>query len=154
MITNVLDKYAPIKYIQIRQDDKFREPWLTVQITKYNQKARKLCMKAKKSGLEIDHIAYKTYRNTLNKIKAFEKRQHYRTLFDKIGRNSKVLWNVINNILKQSNNKHEITELLCANGKIVEQYEICEELNRHFASVGQRVQNSIMPVKEGNPIKM
>ena len=53
-ITEALDMYASIKTIKIRNDDRFREGWLTVSLRKHNQKSRKLCNKARKYGPEKD----------------------------------------------------------------------------------------------------
>ena len=50
VITKLLDKFAPKKIIQIKACDKFREPWLTVRLRKYNVKSQKLCNKARVPG--------------------------------------------------------------------------------------------------------
>ena len=47
-ITEALDKHAPKRTIILRSDEKFREPWLTIKLKKYNQKCHKLCNKARK----------------------------------------------------------------------------------------------------------
>ena len=143
VITKALNRYAPSCSVKIRIDEKFREPWLTVKLRKYNQKCRRLCMKAKNSGLECDHIKYGQYRNILNRIKLHEKRAHYSELFIKIGKNTKLLWNVINGIMKKSNNKTKIVELLQNDILITEKTDICKIFNDHFSSAGQRVQDSI-----------
>ena len=59
-ITEALDAYAPKKTIKVRVDEKFREPWLTVNIEKCNRKCQKLCNKAKMSGDNVDYVRYKT----------------------------------------------------------------------------------------------
>ena len=139
-----MDKHAPIKKLKIKADTPFREPWLTVKLKRYNQKCRKLCNKARVSGLEIDFIKYKQYHNTLNRLKLHEKRVHYSDLFQKIRKNAKLLWNVVNNLLKKSNNRTEVTKLLCNKNLITDSSEICNAFNAHFVTAGQRVQNSII----------
>ena len=111
VITDVMNVHAPKKCVKIRIDDQFREPWLTVKLKKYNQKCRKLCNKARRTQSESDHRYYRSYRNTLNRLKEFEKRCHYKEVLNKIGKNTKLLWNVINGMLKKSHNKSEIVEL-------------------------------------------
>ena len=54
MITLAKDRYAPVKNVRLKADNRFWEGWLMVQLKKYNQKARKLCIKVKDSGLETD----------------------------------------------------------------------------------------------------
>ena len=100
-ITNSLDRHAPKKLIRVKACDRFREPWMTVQLKKYHAKCRKLCDKARKSSNVNDEKRYKMYRNILNRLKQSVKRQHYSVLFIKIGKNSQLLWNVINNIVKK-----------------------------------------------------
>ena len=85
---------------------------MTVRIKRYNRKTQVLCKKAKSSGLEIDHIRYRQYQNTLNRPKQHEKWEHYKNLFQKIGKNSKLLWNVVNSLIKKTVNKTEVPEIL------------------------------------------
>ena len=143
VITAAMDLFAHKKEIQLKCDEKFREPWLTVSMKRCNQKCRKLCDKARRTSLEIDHIKYKKYRNVLNRIKVHEKRVHYSTLFKKIGNDSKLLWNVINGLLKKTNNHTEVTSLLHNNSTVTSEKGICEAFNNHFSTVGKRVHESI-----------
>ena len=153
IINNKLDYYAPIKTIRLHVDEKFRELWLSVRIKKFSQKCCKLCKRAKVSGNKSDHDYYKKYRNTLIKIKNYEKKRHYQDLFQKIGKNSKLLWNVIHSLLKKMCHKSEITELLYNDQIISEQSKICNAFNYHFASAGVRVQSSINNTKAMDPLK-
>ena len=145
-IDYVLDKHAPIKRVVLKQDNKFHEPWVTVNLQKCNNKSHKLCMHAKLSRKEIDFVRYKTYRNTLNKIKMVEKCVHYRNLFEKIGRNSKLFWDIVNGILKKMNNKTDIVELNYNGKSLTDRSKIYEALNEHFSTAGKCVQDSITPV--------
>ena len=138
-----LDEFAPVKHIVIKPDHKFHEAWLTVKMKKYNNKCRKLCDKARRSGKVSDFERYRNYRNILNRLKWFEKRMHYKQLFTKIGKNSKLLWNIVNNIVKKSNNRHEIPTLLYENTVYSAEPDICNALNSHFATAGKRTQQSI-----------
>ena len=72
VVNEILDLCAPVKHVEVKRDDQFTEPWLTVNILKCNRKCRRLCNKAKSGGLS-DQTKYKMYRNTLNKIKSYEK---------------------------------------------------------------------------------
>ena len=129
--------------MRIRPDDRFVEPWLTVSIKKCNQKSRKLNKKANNSGLESDYRKYKEYRNVLNKIKQSEKRKCYNELFQKIGKNAKLMWSVMNNLIKKTNNRHEIVELSYNGILHKDRHDICQAFNDHFPTVGNRVRSSI-----------
>ena len=148
VINGMLDTHAPKKVIVIKHDEKFREAWLTVWMLKYNQKCHKLCNKARKTGKEDDHKFYRAYRNALNRIKLHEKRQHYKQLFDKIGKNSKLLWNVVNGIVKKTNNRHSVTELLYSSKLCTRESEICNAFNSHFGGAGLKVQRTVDQIKE------
>ena len=104
------------------------------------------------SSADLDK--YKRYRNTLNRIKLHEKRVFYKDVMDKIGKNSKMLWDVVNHLVKKTNNKCEITELLI-NGQIVNsQAEISDAFNVHFSEAGVRVQDSIPATNQADPCKL
>ena len=109
-----------------------------------------MCNRARLSGKESDQTLNKQYRNTLNRLKLHEKRKHYSSLFKKIGRNTKLLWNVINGILHKSNNKTEIVELIVNDKCVREESEISNIFNNHFAKAGQKVQSSILPAGENS----
>ena len=151
-ITDVLDTFAPKKVIKIHHDQKFREGWLTVKMKKYNNKSRRLRDHARKTGKDVDYDKYRRYRNTLNRLKNFEKRSHYKEVFENIGKNTKLLWNVINRIVKRVNNKHEITELLVDGKNVMNEQSICNALNDHFATVGKCTQDTIGPSGDKDPL--
>ena len=120
------------------------EPWMTVQLLKYNKKTRHLCKKAKETGDPADYVKYKQYRKTLNRLKTFEKRNFYSTVFQKIGKNAKMLWEVLNHVMKKVSNKMEILSVITREGKIVDPKSVVNVFNEHFVNVGKRTQNSIV----------
>ena len=83
------------------------------------------------------------YRNNLNRIRIFEKRKHYSEIFHKIGKNAKLLWNVVNGLLKKCHHKVNTTELLYKNSVLNDSSEICEAFNKHFSSIGKKTQSTI-----------
>ena len=151
VITETLDYFAPKKIVKLSVDEKFREPWLTVQLMKYNRKCKKLCKRAKKSGHPDDMLRYKMYRNTLNRLKRFEKQKFYKEVFQKIGKNTKLLWNVINSMLKKRTNKIDIPKLFHKNRMLTNQEQICNAFNEHFSNAGRKVQASIGNVGSADP---
>ena len=72
-----------------------------------------------------------------------EKREHYKEVFAKIGRNSKLLWNVLNDLIKKCNNKLSSIELIDNNKLVTDTEEVCDLFNRHFASAGKKVHDSV-----------
>ena len=143
VITKMLDKHASKKKVTIKSSEKFREPWMTLSIKRCNQKNRKLCKLAKNSKLRKDYDHFKQYRNALNHIKLSEKRQHYKDLFKKIGRNSVLLWNVKKGLIKRCHNKSDITGLLYQAELLTGDKSIADGFNDHFVNAGHRVHASI-----------
>ena len=142
-ITKTMDVYAPVKRIIIKPAKKFSEGWYTLGIKRANAKARKLCKKAKISGLKKDYDRYHDYRNSLNRIKIYEQRSHYDQVFKKIGDNSKLLWSVLNTLVKKQSNKTDMTKLMFNSMKLTNSNQICDAFNKHFIAAGDKVQNSV-----------
>ena len=91
----------------------------------------------------MDHLAYTTYRNVLNKVKLQEKKAYYSQLFVKIGKNSKMLWNVVNSLIKKANTKSSIVEIM-SNGQLLnDRQSIATAFNDHFVNAGRKVHNTI-----------
>ena len=98
-------------------------------------------------GALNDHDKYKMYRNVLNRIKLSEKKKYYNDLFKKIGKNGQLLWNVVNNLNHKANDndKSPTVEILHNDEPITDQWKICHIFNEHFASVRNKVHNTIGP---------
>ena len=148
-ITSAIDAEAPKRQKKLSCKHIFRDPWMSVKLLKYNTKCRKLCAKANKSCKEADFVKYKNYRKTLNRLKLFEKSCFYGDLFSKIGKNSKMLWEVLNRLTKRVKNKTEITSVMTHGNKVVNKKEIVNVFNDHFVNVGKCTQESIK-FKGGN----
>ena len=99
--------------------------------------------RARKSKSLADIQKYKQYRNTLNRIKLHEKRQHYNEIFKKIGKNSKLLWDVLNRLIKGCNNKMEICGIKVGDEMITGDQRLSGIFVNHFANAGKKVQDSI-----------
>ena len=67
------------------------------------------------------------------------KKQFYENLFKKIGKNSQLLWNVVNNIVRKVSNKMDITELRFKGVTYKSKKSICDAFNKHFATAGAKV---------------
>ena len=105
---------------------------------------KKLFIKA--LGCDKNSTKYQTYHNyrvTLTRLKKHVKKEHYKNLFTKIGKNSRNLWSVLNGLMKKLNNKHEISTLI-EDGKICDNRKFLPNvINNHFTDVGKRTQEKI-----------
>ena len=99
-IEKALNDNAPVKTLYIPYQDHFREPWMNVKLSKLNLKCKRLF---KKSHLKNDialYEKYKVYRKTLNRLKLHEKHVFYKELFQKIGKDARTLWSVLNSLIR------------------------------------------------------
>ena len=76
-------------------------------------------------------------------MKLHEKRIHYENQFKKTGSNAKLVWNVVNSLIKKTNTKREITSIIHDGKSVSDKSEICEAFNSHFANVGEWVQKTM-----------
>ena len=142
-IVSIMDEEAPKTVRRINHKQIIRDPWMTVNLLKCNTKSRRLCKKAKISGSQKDYDRYKQYCLTLNQLKLSEKRTFYSKLFAKIGKNSKMLWEILNHLSKKSHNKLEITSIVTNGNKVVNPHAIANTFNVHFTNVGKVTQDAI-----------
>ena len=145
-ITDALNKYEPLKRRIINSKDVIRDPWMSVSLLKCNQKCRKLCKMATQSGLSMHMERYRKYRQALNRVKQYAKKSFYANVFEKIGKNSKMLWEVLNTIVKKSNNKVEITSVKSHGITVTDPRQVANTFNEHFLNVGKNTKNSIVKV--------
>ena len=119
---------------------------------RYNAKCRKLCNNTKNSQLESDFRYYKAYRNAVNCVKQHEIEIFYENWFQKIGKNSQLLWTVVNNIICKTSNRIDITEIEYQNRSYNNEKDICSIFNTHFAFAGKKVFDSIDQSNKVNPL--
>ena len=148
IIQRTFDSHAPQIEVGISNQSMFREPWMTVAISKYTRKCKKLFKRFRSSNLEADRLRYVKYQTTLNRIKRFEKKKFYDELFKKHGDNVRSMWNVLNSLIKGRRHKLDIPMLLYKGSEVTNPREIVENINEHFVTAGERVQSSIPPTKK------
>ena len=90
------------------------------------------------------HNKYKTYRNCLTKLKCNAKVNYYVNKCYSLKSNVKKLWQLINSIIKRTNDKTTLIDHITVNN--IEYYE-SEEISNHFgkfySKLGENIVNSI-----------
>ena len=143
VIINYLDQLAPVKEVLISHKESFREPWVNVKLCKLNSKCKKLFRKAHiRQDFDTLYKA-KSYRRALNRLKLFEKREFYKQLFCKIGKDSHTLWSVLNSLIKKTSNKQNVTYLTIDGLRVSDSQTLCNRFNEHFVSIGSKVQSKV-----------
>ena len=101
-ITDIMEKYAPIKTLSKQQRKQQRKPWITNGILKSISIKNKLYKKFLKSKDTFWYQRYKYYRDTLNHLIRRSKRNHYRSYFETFKNNSKHIWKGVNELINQN----------------------------------------------------
>ena len=145
--TKLLDKHAPFRTLSKKEKSLQRKPWLTQGLLKSISKKRSLFKKLKKCTLknkdttEIYH-QYKTYNDTINKLKKRSKKNFYQKYFRENYKNSKKVWTGINTLLNR-NRKKQSTIYLEENGLISDSAQIANKFNNYFLNVADNLRAKI-----------
>ena len=108
-----IDHFIPERTRQINYKNLRWEPWPTTGIQISNSKARKLYKNTlKETSNESDLLKYKTYNNTLSKLKHTAKRTYYLVKCETFKHNTRKLWEVINEISGKVHNKTSIIDCI------------------------------------------
>ena len=143
MLSKYINETCPEKTKVISSRQCFIEPWLNVNIMRYNKKCKKLFLKSINAPNDTNMKRYRDYRCILNKIKRVERAQYYETTFHKIGNNMKNMWSVLNGLIKKTNNKTDIETLLVNGTKITDKKKIVDSMNEHFVNIGKKTQEQV-----------
>ena len=105
-VIGIVDKIAPYESF-IPSKHKFRrDPWLPFSLLKSIRKQQQLYRQTLKRGCSQEHIDhYKSYRNTLTKLKRNCRNQYYLNKCCEFKSNTKALWNIINKVARDNKDK-------------------------------------------------
>ena len=129
-IEESMDKIAPYKHITIPNHKVWKEPWITKGLSNSMNKCTQLYKKTLiKNAPQQTYNRYKIYRNCLTKIKHNAKVSYYIQKCYSLKSNVKKLWQLINNIIKKTNDKTTLIDYITVNG--IECYDP-KEISNHF----------------------
>ena len=75
ILTDTLDKYAPMKDVKISQTKIIRNPWITTGLLKSSQTLDRLYkLKLNKPKTDIKYVNYIKYKNYYDKLKRIAKK--------------------------------------------------------------------------------
>ena len=147
-LNQIFDKHAPLKRQSIRQAKLSLKPWLTPGIMKSIQKKRKMYSSHFLNGNPIQRKNFKTYNNSLNRVKELSKRNYYKQKFKECEGNMKETWNLVNETIKRKSKKsksNDIAKIIHQGEELTSPKEICNKLNEYFQNVGQDLASKISP---------
>ena len=144
-IEESMDKIAPYKYKTIPNHKIWKEPWITKGLSNSVNKCTQLYKKSLiKDAPQQTYIKYKAYRNCLTKIKHNAKVNYYIKKCYSLKSNVKKLWQLINNIIKKTNDKTTLIDYITVNGiKYYNPSEISNHFGKFYSKLGENVVKTI-----------
>ena len=136
-ISQIANKYAPLKQLPRSKQKQFSKPWITDGMLKSIKTKQKmysthfLCKSPKKIQ------QYKIYANKLNKLKSISKDNYYTNQFTKCKNNLKGTWKLIGTIIKwKTKGQCYPTKIIRHNKTYTKQRDIANQLKKHFVNAG------------------
>ena len=146
-----LDEYAPYRKLTKKECNLLDKPWINNSILdKCNKRDSILKSISKEKDPTIVSSLrneFKTLRNEITSEKRREKKLYYEAFFESNKRKTSKLWEGVRNLVNISSSKSTNIKLLDEiNGNLIsDKGIIANTFNRHFATIGNRVGNSILP---------
>ena len=139
-IVNIIDKHAPIKTFSNRESKWLQKPWFTKGIQKSIKIKNRMYKKYIKANKDpFWYGRYKFYNNSIKKITELSKKKHYNNYFQKHAKNSRKIWQGINECA--NNRKAKVSDIfLNENGAIEDNPKnVANKFNRYFSNVASNL---------------
>ena len=139
LMNELTNAYFPKRMLSRRQFKTSKNPWITPGILTSIKHKNRLYAKYVKNKSPIAHTDYKKYRNKLTHVKEAAKKIYYQKLFLGPGNPSNT-WKNINQLLRKNKPKSTVPSLVKVGDKtITDPTEICNKLNEHFVTIGEKL---------------
>ena len=133
---------------KVPNSKQIKKPWITSGILRCIRNRNKLQKQSKANPQnEILKITYSRYRNYCNSLIKKIKYKYERDLLEKSVGNNKLLWKNIKNLTYSNKIKDHNCELLNIKTSPLESVNF---VNNHFANVGKRLAQQILPTTHNN----
>ena len=148
ILTDLLEMYAPMRKLSKKQAQSKQKPWITAEIKKLigiRDNFLKKFIKAKTEIAKEDlHTKYKFYRNTVVYLIRNSKNDYFKNYFFENSKNSKKIWQGINEYIKNKKSKNTNNITLNLNGNNITDHEnIANIFNNFFTSIADNIRKSI-----------
>jgi len=142
LLVEKFNYYCPIKTKTI-SPKKLLKPWITPNILQLMKRRDNLYRLHRNGVIPLDTC--KRYRNFVTKEIKKSKKQYFTDVFNRYTNDTKKTWNIINNILRPSNNKlnSKIKEIISNNNIYTDKGEIANTMNSYFCNIGKNINDSI-----------
>ena len=144
-LCKIIEQNCPIRTRMV-PCHKFRSlPWITPGLLKSMGQSKRLYQQFLSNPSDQQSVCkYKEYRNMLNKVKRVCKTRYYQDKCVEYKRNTKKLWQLINNVIHKSNDKSDVIDCIKANNiEIYGKTEISNKFGEYFSQLGETFANKI-----------
>ena len=142
------EKHFPIK--TFKQKVKYKKnPWITTEIIDSCRQKAKLYKNFLINPTTENECIYKDFNRIHCKTLKSAKKKYIEIQLSSALNNIKETWKVLNNLLGRGRQKNNIQSLISGNKLITNPSEIADAFNKHFASVGEKLDAAI-PAVENN----
>lgn len=148
-LSNLCDKYLPIKTVRFKKYKHKASPWITSGILKSIKQRDKLygSLKTLYPGTllyDSHECNLKTYNRILNKsIRQAKKSYYYRT-FEKHKSDMKKTWDTIKGLLNANKQKSDFPNFFKVNGENISNHkQIADNFNKFFVEIGPTLANKL-----------
>ena len=139
LMNELTNAYFPKRMLSRRQFKTSKNPWITPCILTSIKHKNRLYAKYLKNKSPTAHTDYKKYRNKLTHLKEAAKKIYYQNIFLGPGNPSNT-WKNINQLLRKNKPKSTVPSLVKLGDKtITDPTEICNKLNEHFVTIGEKL---------------
>ena len=148
-ITDIVDKFAPIKKLSKRQVKTLAKPWVTAGIRASIQVKNRLYKKYMRSRNTHTFAIYKLYRNKINSILRLSKKMYYNQYFITHTGNMKNIWKGIKELIMPKIHRSNIPNRIIKDGiEINDTKGIANAFNDYFSSIGGKLADAIPLISE------
>ena len=120
-----------------------RHDWITKGLMKSCIRKSKLYKLYCQDRSDENKKIYVTYRNKLKMLLRKAEKRYYSSLFQASIGNVRETWKVIGNVLKNKPQHNPVDFFLINGNRVENKYEIVDQFNKYFASVGTNLASSI-----------
>ena len=141
LITTTIENHAPLKQLTRKQTRLRNKPWITKGLLKSVKRKQKVRKTYYINGSTDERKFYKSYCNTLTRIKTVAKQLFYKTQFDVHKHDPKKTWDTAHTLLPAKPKSQTQTSISVNSMSLSDPILIAEAFNEHFARVGKTLIN-------------
>ena len=140
-----IDAHCPVKTRFVKRNKFRKEPWFTSGLLISCNKQKKLYQKSISDNSKPQLVEkYKTYRNTLKKLKRISKINYYKNKCTEYKNDVRKLWHIINSCIGKTSDKNTIIDhIQVENIDVFDSKGISNEFGKYFSTIGNQYSNRI-----------